>query len=119
MTRPLSMDIRERAMARLDAGETVRAIAEALSVAPSSVVKWSERRRETGSVAPGKIGGHVPRKIKGAEADWLRARMAQGDFTLRGLVAELAERGLKVDYRTMWAFAHAEGLSLKKNRARP
>lgn len=62
MTRPLSMDIRERAMARLDAGETVRAIAEALSVAPSSVVKWSERRRETGSVAPGKIGGHVPRK---------------------------------------------------------
>ena len=29
MTRPLSMDIRERAMARLDAGETVRAIAEA------------------------------------------------------------------------------------------
>ena len=33
------MDIRERAMARLDAGETVRAIAEALSVAPSSVVK--------------------------------------------------------------------------------
>jgi transposase len=103
------MDIRERAMARLDAGETVRAIAEALSVAPSSVVKWSERRRETGSVAPGKIGGHVPRKIKGA----------QGDFTLRGLVAELAERGLKVDYRTMWAFAHAEGLSFKKNRARP
>ena len=118
MTRPLSTDIRERAMARLDAGETVRAIAEALSVAPSSVVKWSERRRETGSVTPGKIGGHVPRKIKGAEADWLRARMAEGAFTLRGLVAELAERGLKVDYRTMWAFAHAEGLSFKKNRAR-
>ena len=42
--------------------------------------------------------------------------MAKGDFTLRGLVAELAERGLKVDYRTMWAFAHAEGLSFKKNR---
>ena len=61
MTRPLSMDIRERAMARLDAGETVRAIAEALSVAPSSVVKWSERRRETGSVAPGKIGGKQAR----------------------------------------------------------
>ena len=39
MTKPLSMDIRERAMARLDAGETVRAVAGALSVAPSSVVK--------------------------------------------------------------------------------
>ena len=104
MTKPLSMDIRERAMARLEAGETVRAVAEALSIAPSSVVKWSERKRATGSVAPGKIGG--------------RSRMAEGAFTLRGLVAELAERGLKVDYRTMWAFAHAEGLSFKKNRAR-
>jgi putative transposase len=112
------MDIRKRAMARLDAGETVRAVADALSIAPSSVVKWSQRRRATGSAAPGKVGGHVPRKIQGAEADWLRARLAEGDFTLRGLVAELAERGLKVDYRTMWAFAHGEGLSFKKNRAR-
>jgi hypothetical protein len=45
MTKPLSMDIGDRAMARLDAGETVRRAAEALSVAPSSVVKWSQRRR--------------------------------------------------------------------------
>lgn len=44
--------------------------------------------------------------------------MADGAFTLRGLVAELAERGLKLDYRTMWAFAHAEGPSFKKNRIR-
>jgi putative transposase len=36
------MDIRERVMARLDAVETVRAVAEALRVAPSSVVKWSQ-----------------------------------------------------------------------------
>jgi len=112
------MDIRGRAMARLDAGETVRRIAKTLSVAPSSVVKWSQRRRTTGSAAPGKIGGHLLRKIQGEQADWLRTRMADGAFTLRGLVAELAERGLKVDYRTMWAFAHAEGLSFKKNRAR-
>ena len=118
MTKPLSMDIRERAMARPDAGGTVRAVADPLSIAPSSVVKRSERRRTTGSAAPGKIGGHVPRKITGEQASWLRARMAEGDFTLRGLVAELAGRGLKADYRTMWAFAHAEGLSLKKNRAR-
>ena len=118
MTKPLSMDIRERAMARLDAGETVRVVAEALSVAPSSVVKWSQRRRTTGSAAPGKIGGHVPRKITGEQASWLRARMAAGAFTLRGLVGELAERGLRVDYRTMWTFVHAEGLSFKENHAR-
>lgn len=95
------------------AGGGVRSIAEALSVPTSSIVKWSARRRATGSAVPGKIVGHVPRKIRGAEADWLRARMADGAFTLRGLVAELAERGLKVDYRAMWAFADADGLSFK------
>jgi len=118
MTKSLSMDIRARALARVDAGQTVREVAEALSIAPSSVVKWSQRRRVTGSAAPVKIGGHVPRKIRGEQADWLRARMAEQAFTLRGLVAELAERGLKVDCRTMSAFAHGEWLSFKRNRAR-
>jgi putative transposase len=37
---------------------------------------------------------------------------------LRGLVAELAERGLTVDYRTMWNFVHDEKQSYKKNRNR-
>jgi putative transposase len=31
-------------------------------------------------------------------------------ITLRGLVAELS-RGLKVDYRSVWKFVHAETLS--------
>ena len=36
MAKPYSMDLRERAIARLDAGESVRTVAEALSVAPSA-----------------------------------------------------------------------------------
>ena len=38
------------------------------------------------------------------------------DFTLRGLVAELAGRGLSVDYRVVWNFVHDEKLSYKKRR---
>lgn len=114
MTNPLSMDLRSRAMARLAAGESVRAVAAALSVAPSSVVKWSLRLRRTGSVAPGKIGGHVRPKIAGEHRAWLIGRIGAEAFTLRGLVAELAALGLKVDYRTMWKFVHAHGLSFKK-----
>ena len=123
MAKPYSMDLRERAIVRVRAGESVRFVAEALSVSPSSVVKWSQRYRATGSVAPGQMGGHRPRLIAGEHEAWLRERVSAGDFTLRGLVAELAERGLKVDYRTVWNFAHREGLSFKKNssakRARP
>jgi putative transposase len=70
---------------------------------------------ETGSVKPDQIGGYRPRKIAGPHREWLVQRCRR-DFTIRGLVAELAERGLKVDYRTMWEFIHAEKLSYKKRR---
>jgi putative transposase len=118
MARPLSKDLRDRAMARVAAGETIRQIAAALSISPSCVSKWSRRLRETGSVAPGKMGGHKPRVLSGEQAEWLRARIRDHPFTLRGLVRELAARGVRVDYRSVWAFAHDEGLSFKKNRVR-
>jgi putative transposase len=51
--------------------------------------------------------------LAGDLRDWLLER-SKRDFTLRGLVAELAERGVKVDYVQVWRFAHAEGLSFKK-----
>ena len=115
MTRPLSMDLRERAMARLAAGESVRAVAGALSVSPSSVVKWSKRLRETGSAAPGRIGGYVPPKIAGPHRDWLVERTRTAPFTLRGLVAELgrarAEGGLQGRCGSSCA---ARGSALKK-----
>ena len=116
MARPYSLDLRERAVERVVSGESVRSVAKALRISASSVVKWSQRLRTTGSAAPGKIGGHRPRVLVGDHRVWLLARMAGGDFTLRGLVAELAERGLKVDYRTVWSFVHAERLSFKKKR---
>jgi putative transposase len=61
------------------------------------------------------IGGYKPKKISGPHRDWLLQRCRKADFTLRGLVAELAERGLKVDYRTVWDFVHSEKLSHKKD----
>ncbi len=61
------------------------------------------------------LGGYKPRAIRGAHERWLRDRVARGDFTLHGLVGELADRGLKVDYRSVWTFVHEQGLSYKKN----
>jgi putative transposase len=81
------------------------------------VSKWRKRQRETGSLEPDKIGGHKPRVLTGECADWLRARVAEGPFTTRGLTAELAARSIKTDRRAVWVFLHAEGLSFKKNRA--
>lgn len=116
MTRPYSEDLRERAVARYEAGETTRAIAAALRISPSCVSKWMKRKRETGSLAPDQIGGHKKPKLRGEPAEWLQDRCRSGPFTTRGLVAELAGRGIKSDRRAVWVFLHAEGLSFKKNR---
>jgi len=59
------------------------------------------------------MGGRKPKAIAGEHAAFLARRVRDGAFTLRGLVAELAERGLKVDYRSVWNFVHAEKLSFK------
>jgi len=37
-------------------------------------------------------------------------------WRLLGLVGELAERGLKADYRSVWTFVHDEKLSFKRKR---
>jgi putative transposase len=120
MAKPYSIDLRERVVRAVEEeGASRRQAAERFGVAASTAVNWLRRYRATGSAAPGQMGGHKPRKIAGAHRDWLleRCRQDQG-FTLMGLVRELRDRGLKVDYRTVWAFVHEEQLSFKKNRAR-
>ena len=119
MAKPFSMDLRERVVAAVETGGMSRRKAAAhFDVGVSTVISWVAQYRQTGSVAPGKMGGHRPKSIRGEHRDWLLERVEEKDFTLRGLVVELAERGLTVDYRTMWNFAHTEKLSFKKNRAR-
>ncbi len=116
MTRPYSMDLRDRAISRVLAGESVRSVALALSISAATVVRWSQRYRALGSAAPGKVGGHKVGVLTGVHRDWLLNR-TRIDFTLRGLVGELAEQGVKVDYVQVWRFVHAEGLSFKKKRS--
>jgi putative transposase len=117
MGAPYSLDLRERVVAAVEVdGLSRHQAAATFGVAISTAIIWVRPFRQTGSLAPGQMGGHKPRKIAGAHRDWLIARCRAADFTLRGLVAELAQRGLKVDYRAVWAFVHAEKLSFKKTR---
>jgi transposase len=86
MARAYSLDLRERVVAAVAAGERCRKVAEIYRVSVGSVVKWSQRFRATGSAAAERMGGNQPRSLA-AEREWLMARLAarQG-LTLRALV---------------------------------
>jgi putative transposase len=116
MGKPYSSDLRKRVVAAVKGGLSRNQAAKQFGVAVSTAIGWMRRVDETGSVEPGQMGGHKPKTISGQHAIWLSQRIRGEDFTLRGLVAELADRGLKVDYRSVWEFVHAEKLSFKKKR---
>jgi len=115
MSRPYSLDLRERVVAAVDKGGlSARQAAAQFGVGASTAIRSVDRLRKTGSVRPSKIGGYKPRAIAGEHRSWLLRRIREKDFTLRLLVAELAARGLKVDYRSVWTFVHEAKLSFKK-----
>ncbi len=66
----------------------------------ASVAKWSQRFRATGRAAARPVGGNRPYLLN-SERDWLLKWLTeQRDVTLRALLAELAERGIKA----VWHF---------------
>ena len=114
MARPLSNDLRERVVARHEAGESTRAVAELYGLAPSTVTTWTQRRCRTGSVAPGKFGGHR-RPLLELHRDWIETRLRETpELTLQGLRGELASRGIRVSYGAVQKFVRDAGLSFKK-----
>lgn len=116
MGKPYSMDLRERAVAAVvKQGLSRHEAAARFGVGVSTVIRWVQRFLGTGSVAPSKIGGYRPKAIAGEHRAWLLKRIGEQHFTIRGLVAERGERDLKVDYRTVWNFVHAEKPSFKKS----
>ena len=119
MVAPLSNDLRERVVAAVGCGESCRSVAARFGVAVSSVVKWTQRHRATGSVAPGKMGGHRKRVLE-PHRDFIVGRInPTSHLTLHGLKDELAARGVKVSHNAVWLFLRREGLSFKKNAVRP
>jgi len=118
MTRALSNDLRERVVTAIAAGESCRAVALRFRVAVSSVVKWSQRHRSTGSVAPDKMGGHRKRVLEPHRAFILERIGQTPHLTLHGLKDELAARGVKVSHNAVWLFLRREGLRFKKNTVR-
>jgi putative transposase len=96
MTAPLSRDLRERIVRAVKGGASIRGAAMRFEVSPSAAVKLMRRVRETGSAAPGRIGGHR-RPVLAPHEGLLRSLVdAKDDITLAEIKAELGSRGIIV-----------------------
>jgi len=92
-------------------------VAARFDVAVSSVVKWSQRYRATGSVAADKMGGHRPVLLE-PHRDFIIERLKQTPhLTVSNLLEELSDRDVHVCRDTVWRFLRREGLSFKKKPA--
>ncbi|SRR5713101_6885215 len=119
MPRSYSLDLRERAVALVDDGRSRREVARLFKIGVSSVIRWCQRARATGSPAAKPMGRRRGQFVLLPERDWLLARItAKPDLTLRGMQAELAARGIRVSCKAVWNFFRAEKLSFKKKPAR-
>ena len=84
--KPYSLDLRERVVARVAAGEPVRSVAAAFEVSVSRVVKWSQRWRATGSAAAKPVGGKR-RDVMAPARDYVPARLEEEpSLALRALL---------------------------------
>ncbi len=116
MARALSVDLRRRIAAALSEGATTRSVAKRFDVSVATAVRLGQKQRAGDSFEPRKRGGCRQPAIAGDHLDWLRKRLTEkGDLTIRALVVELADQGVKANHDTVWRTVRRLGLSFKKN----
>ena len=118
MTRPYSMDLRERVVRPVEAGNSVRRVAAMFAVSPSFVVKLAQAWRRRGTVAALPQGGDRRSAAIEQHREWLLRLVGETpDLTLEETHERLGERGLPAAVSTIWRFFDRHGISFKKNRA--
>ena len=120
MTRPLSMDLRERLVSAVAGGMSRRDAAVRFGVAASTAIKLADQWRRTGDVRPRPQGGDKRSYRIEAHAEAILALVeTTPDITLGEIAAHLDEmHGLRVAPSTVWRLLDRRGMTFKKNRAR-
>ncbi|HEY1630690.1 MAG TPA: IS630 family transposase [Rhizomicrobium sp.] len=115
MARPYSQDLRVRLVRYVEGGVSARSAAKVFGVSESSAIKWMQRWRQQGSVAPNPVRGHRRQLLEG-HADWLlRVIETKTDLTLEEIRARLKKRGVRVSLWTVWSFYDRHDISFKKS----
>ena len=121
MGKPYSMDLRERILAHVEAGQSCRAAARGFGVSASTAVRLAAAQRVQGHVAPkpqGRAAGTAG-KLAPHKAFLLEVVQAAPDITLRELAGALAETyGVRVQLSSLYRALQRAGISYKKRADR-
>ena len=115
MAKGYSKDLRERAVAMVEEGESRREVARLLNLAPSTAVRWLDRWTRTGSVAAKPGTGHSRSPLTAYER-WLLDLVAkEPDLTLEEIRDRLRrEKKLAVAASSVWRFYDRHEITFKK-----
>lgn len=115
MGKPLSVDLRARALVAVDDGMSRRAAARRFGVSEASVIRWDAARRSTGSFEPKPQGGDMrSRQIEQRHAEVMAAFEDESDQTLDELRVRLAEQGIATSTSALSRFFRRHGITRKK-----
>ena len=111
MSKALSLDLRVRVLAAVEAGATHREAGERFGVSPASVSRWRERKREEGAPRPKSLGGDRRSGRIEAHHDAVLAALGRArDATIEEVRHALARQGLTFGYGTIQRFFARNGI---------
>jgi transposase len=118
MASPLSQDLRRRLVGAVERGSSARGAAARFAVSASAAIKLVRRVRESGSTAPGRIGGYRKPLLAGQEDLLRELTTTRKGITLAEIRDTLIERGIKPgSLSTIWSTLRRLGLTHKKSAA--
>ena len=116
MPRAYSADMRERVIARVEAGASRREAAEYYDVSASTAVIWVKCFEETGRCAAKPRGGSTS-PLEEYAGILLALINAQPDLTLDEMVSAMRKSGIPGSRSAVWRFFQRHKITFKKKPA--
>ena len=113
----LSLDLRGRVIAAIEAGASCRQAAERFGIGVATSIRWHARFRQDGQVGPKPMGGdRHSHAIEAHAALILQSCEARPQIYLRELREILRERGTDTSLSGLSRFFRRHGITRKKGR---
>ena len=117
MAGALSLDLRERVIASIEAGTSCRQAAERFGVGAASAIRWHARFRAEGTIAAKPMGGdRHSHRLEAHAALILQTYEARPQIYLREVQEVLQEHGATASQSGLSRFFRRHGITRKKGR---